>query len=952
MVRFFRKFNKFKIKSRDLRRLIILNIFLFIFMFLFILLLLPTISPSFEVGAPNYSLSNIYGPNFSISGWINMSFDDESKDSLFSGDFSPGDLSNQDFTLGELLEVNPQYTYSCIPSDCENDYSLKSPNSISSDFGINYNKSEIIGLEFNGLVQSVNSFSMVFSSSFTDSSLTPQLLIDILDDEQVELGPSIPSGDFGSPNYGDYISNSQHGLATITTGNEYCNKMTIPPNPNIKVGAIVTRISGSGDAQFVMRVRDVSEQGSPDSNLLAWCTVSTNAPIGAIECIPRKDNNNLSLREEQEVFVCIEKSSESVGTSSYGLKHISGQNFSGYSGSEPGHNFEIFFRQGEYAPINTLTVNQDSVYNYGSIQGPLEDYVKIYLQERYNNNCTPNPCIVPIRLISGVDQNVGISGIIVEYTAGITNTINNTYFINESAPKITSNYQRLYLDGVNIKTPTSFRNYSFSLELKGEEVIDSKLIEVKNVPIINSLTPLSVASAFPTKFEVDVTSPQNVSVVSYKWEFYNAEGVVNRTEITNLNEVIYTYQSIGNYSLKVSVTDSRNLVSSRTFQIQVTSPKEMINITLNELKENVQGINSLISGFSDFEKSAILSALDLENVSSALDTLEEEYNDAITPSENLTELNRIILRLLTINVPQNIIVSFTATSFPFFIKPGSVDFDVLREIGGGSQNITDTDFYEQILAGWQENNLNVTFDYKEFSGSYHGNTRSIVKTFSFKINEKTNINYSYYLVFPNLDGIGFDRVMGQEGTFYYRTIPGGTNTQLKVYTVANVTFAQMPAFISPSIDKLGMGVIEDQEEEKDRMKTFIISLIILAVIGIIAYIFLYQFYKYKYEKHLFPNRNDLFNMVNYVNLAKKRGLGNKEIAENLKMSKWTSEQITYVMKKYEGKRTGMIELPMVSLLDKPKKKQNKKKLPKKGKMSQNFQNRNFSPKNPSNPRRY
>jgi hypothetical protein len=56
-----------------------------------------------------------------------------------------------------------------------------------------------------------------------------------------------------------------------------------------------------------------------------------------------------------------------------------------------------------------------------------------------------------------------------------------------------------------------------------------------------------------------------------------------------------------------------------------------------------------------------------------------------------------------------------------------------------------------------------------------------------------------------------------------------------------------------------------------------------------------------------------------VNNSKKKGLDNKKIIRNLKKAGWSSEQMRYIMRKYEGKRTGMIKLPLVSLIKKVKK---------------------------------
>jgi hypothetical protein len=56
-------------------------------------------------------------------------------------------------------------------------------------------------------------------------------------------------------------------------------------------------------------------------------------------------------------------------------------------------------------------------------------------------------------------------------------------------------------------------------------------------------------------------------------------------------------------------------------------------------------------------------------------------------------------------------------------------------------------------------------------------------------------------------------------------------------------------------------------------------------------------YKHRYENFLFKNRNDLYNIVNFVKNAKNSGLSNSEIKEKLKKAGWTGEQIVYVLKK-------------------------------------------------------
>ena len=97
---------------------------------------------------------------------------------------------------------------------------------------------------------------------------------------------------------------------------------------------------------------------------------------------------------------------------------------------------------------------------------------------------------------------------------------------------------------------------------------------------------------------------------------------------------------------------------------------------------------------------------------------------------------------------------------------------------------------------------------------------------------------------------------------------------------------------------------------------FVLAIVFLLIVALIVYIALQEWYKGKYENYLFKNRNDLYNMVNYVHNSKRKGMKNKEIAENLRKAKWSAEQITYVMKKYAGERTGMLEIPLFNLFGK------------------------------------
>jgi hypothetical protein len=80
----------------------------------------------------------------------------------------------------------------------------------------------------------------------------------------------------------------------------------------------------------------------------------------------------------------------------------------------------------------------------------------------------------------------------------------------------------------------------------------------------------------------------------------------------------------------------------------------------------------------------------------------------------------------------------------------------------------------------------------------------------------------------------------------------------------------------------------------------------IAVIGVVSYILIGKWYQRRYESYLFKDRNDLYNIINYIHASKNKGLKGIEIEKNLRKSKWTAEQISYVMKRYAGKKVGIL----------------------------------------------
>jgi hypothetical protein len=135
---------------------------------------------------------------------------------------------------------------------------------------------------------------------------------------------------------------------------------------------------------------------------------------------------------------------------------------------------------------------------------------------------------------------------------------------------------------------------------------------------------------------------------------------------------------------------------------------------------------------------------------------------------------------------------------------------------------------------------------------------------------------------------------------------------------------------APNIDKLGVYISPPPAPLDLSMEIgtivrpefywarFLIWGSILIVIFFVIYIILQEWYKRHYEKSLFKNPDDLYNLLNFIYNSRAAGLSDDATKNKLYDRKWKKEQVAYAFKKIDGKRTGMWEIPLFKLMEKNK----------------------------------
>ncbi len=881
-------------------------VLLFTFMLVLILFLnLNFVSASFELA--NYSIQKQYALNETVKGWVNISVSNIQLDSLLKTSFD-GTVKSS-ISLPNFLSLNPNVSYSCTPSDCKSDYSPINPATYK-NLSLGDTEKKDLGFVFTGNFNSISDFSINVSST-SGQSASPQLFIDILNDGITEWQSYKSSGSFQDV-IGCYSSSDRLGAAKLTT-TKYCEKVTISPSPNVRLLANIIASPGGGvDFELTISNNTYAQEGS--------CT-ATAYTTEQINCIPKDSTGkDFIIREERDFFICINaKSSSDNNKYEIDYEQSAPCGFSGTFSGNYDFDFDLFARPGIYASVGSFTLNNNESANSGNVGSDIENDMTNYISQKYNKDCSSG-CVVPIRIISGQNQQINISGINIVYQAGIVTTTNNIFDVTETPATVSSGFQKLYLDNAGFSVPDNFGDYDFSLSLNNEEIL-SEEISVEKITQILSVTPKVVPASYPTEFVVEVkTYDSNTTITGYEWDFGNGD-----IKTTENNTITYTYKNLGTFNLTITITDSNEVSVSKTFNISVTTPIEAVNDLLNKTVTNLNNIKNQIQKLPSFDQTSLNSALDLTTIESEIADLQQRRTAATTDQDYVN----IMAELVQIKIPESIAKSESAESFSFYPDTESINLGILKVIGGGDYNENRRDDYINAIISWNLEKMDTKMDFSGYSANFEDYTEGILKVYKLRISESPSEGDSYFII-PKLENLKFRQGYSEVEESGYFYIVLDKPKEIEFSTTETISFGELPAFISPGVDELSKLIGRPTIGEKEfRTTLFALIIFLVFLIAIVIYIILGKWYEKRYEDYLFKNKNDLYNIVNYVHNAKKKGLENKEISKNLRKANWSSEQIRYIIRKYAGKRTGLPIFPVEKIFTMSKKIKNNKNQPQK-----------------------
>lgn len=861
-----------------------------------IIALIGIITATISKGTPRYLIEREYGPGDTITGWVNVSFTNEPVDSVFSS--SCGDVESE-ITLRDLVKKSSNTNFAtCVPAGCGSDYEEENPEALKTA-ALEAGDSIVFGLkilEEENIIDIKNFFRLNITSDVPESTTLP-LSIDILDDGEIEWNAHGASENVGDAIFGCYteavLSEIEEAILSTT---KYCERIEIPQAPRVNLSANVA--AGTGSITLVMSIE--SEDGEEYED----CEAIT-AASGEVSCSPE-----LQIIEKGNYSVCIKAKTSADAQKNYKINYerTSACGFTGTFGGTYTRDFNIFVKPRKYNPIGSFMLNDSELEEAGNAYD-IENNIADYISERYSNNCSRG-CIIPIRFTSGAAQELIIQDAFLKYeTDEITAEADDIYELTEVPAKLsTTKFRKLYLDEAGFQVPEDYDEYTFSLDFNSDDIFSVKINVTRSVPSVRGVSPDTTAVKYLTVFTAIVNSSVNIS--SYRWEFGNGD-----IRTTTTKSVQYTYNTSGVYKMKITATSVRGRNSSREFDITVAPASEIVPVLLEEARAGIESIKVQTAGFSAFQKKAINSVKNISSFENRITAL----SNSITAATTEAQYESILAELLEMNIPLTFMITTTSEPLLFYPETNKINMEVLKEISGEDYEAGKEEKYAEAILSWEEGNVNITMFYTEISSIYPTYDIPLLRIFDITIKKKPSSTENPYLIIKKMSG-GFESNYSllEEGDYYYLTLTENEKT-IRFFTTEEIDFVTLPVFVAPKISALSLDEGWTPYDESGEVKKWIIFALIvlgLLVLGVIIYILLQFWYKKRYENYLFKNKNNLYNLVNYIEQAKKKGLNEDEIAAKLKKSGWTGEQVRYAMRKFAGRRTGMVEIPIGTSSDK------------------------------------
>jgi hypothetical protein len=808
-----------------------------------------------SVTVGNHSLQTEYSYGDFVSGRINLTISGEPADSLVTSN-----LQGQNALLKDFIIANGVSNF-CSTPGCSPKYVSSNPET-TKDFSITSGNSVSVGVVLTGDIISTGNFGFTFNSDFSQSSQMP-LAIDFLNGERWEFTNF--SGQYSSTSLSTFDNTAQkyHRLASTS---EYCNNISSP-----RTNSLFVQPQENQAKNFSIKLYASS------TAKLAECFFYGNAGC-ALQI-------SGALIPEGDYYVCMGKVNQDVNVLTENTSAIrNGVVKTGGIFTSSDENYLFTVRPESYS--GNGAVNLTSFF---------EDFAgsaTSYLTSFYNNKNCSDGCVLPMTF-SGIPQGITLSNL------ELINTISGGDLIERNIHDLTS-----VPSTVNFAGSLEISRLGFNvtnenlvqLYIGGTKILDENITVLSG--LIGDLYPREVPAGVPVTFSI--LSDSNISGVQYNWFFGDGTNLTTSTKTAQ-----HTYQNISLQTITIEATKN-NDSETKSFTINVSSPREMVEYLLNKKKRAIAGVEDSIGTRSFSTK--LKQILGLSTIQTELTAIDGIFNN----SSSDVELVPLATRLLDLNVPTNLSITKVIDLLDF--GDSQIDLEVLSAVSGESINSSVSSAYKLAIRKWFADNMIVGLEKEEVVVQFEDGTLERTLEVHKLIIDSSSPEEAYLII--NKPSSNVDVSSGTQkqnlGSSTYITLSAG---EQKTITLTITNADNLAMFISPKPSKLVLEDIEVNEEcnfdgvcgdgetsencrddcrPKNLLVYYIIGIVFLFGLSLIGVSIWYQRHK---EEILFGDRRQLFNLLAFIKNTKERGMKKDEISKMLIEKGWVKERIDYALSK-------------------------------------------------------
>ncbi|MGV8151530.1 MAG: PKD domain-containing protein [Candidatus Nanoarchaeia archaeon] len=489
---------------------------------------------------------------------------------------------------------------------------------------------------------------------------------------------------------------------------------------------------------------------------------------------------------------------------------------------------------------------------------------------------------------------------------------------------ISTEYFKLDIEDLKWSVPQKTGSSTFKLSLDDSKIF-SESIDISDKEAIVSVIPTETVTLVDINFKAITNT--NYPIESYTWDFGDTT-----TKITTKNfSANHSYKQAGIYNLTLEIITKSGNVSknySKKFEINVSLPVAYLNISINNAINKTKIIEAQISKLPLWVQTELKKEIDISNISLRLNRLSGLYKTAKYEKDYVEILNA----LNQIEVPLYFVVNNKIASAKIIPDPKELNLNALSDLG---EEIDDNEVYQKSILALVREELDIKVSSEKYTLHYPGKTKDIADFIKISISPVSRDYDSKTYIVVNLEednvkfkeDYGFKKLDNSVGSVFESI---GELKEIELLSFVSLDIGEFPFFISPELKGIANmpvcnknGICEEEAGEtkenciEDCRSRIIPWLLILGLIilAFIVYIIMQEWYKRYYESVLFKDKNQLYNLINFMYISTEQGLKKEEIFSQLKKASWSSEKIEYAWRKLNGKRTGMWEIPIFNFLE-------------------------------------